>query len=222
MKKALILGGTYDHIALIKNLKNRNYYTILVDYNENPVAKKIADKFVRESTLDKKNVLAIAKSYLVDLVIATCIDQALLTAAYVSEKLGLPFHLTYLQSKNLTNKVFMKKLFKENNIPSSDFIVMKDKFDKHVAKNLKSFPLVVKPADSNSSKGVKKVNNIDELNLAANEAFKFSICKEIIIESFISGIELSVDVVIENSKSKVLLITENIINSKNKFNSCCP
>lgn len=215
IKKALILGGTYDHIALIKNLKNRDYHTILLDYGENPVAKKFADTFIRESTLDKNKVLEIAEYYLVDLVIATCIDQALLTVAFVSEKLGLPSHLTYLQSKNLTNKVFMKKLFKENNIPSSDFIVMKDKVDTYVLDNLQDFPLVVKPADSNSSKGVKKVNNTDELYMAANEAFNFSTCKEIIIEGFVSGLELSVDVVVINSKANVLIITENIINSKN-------
>ena len=200
IKKALVLGGTHDHIALIKNLKNRNYHTILLDYNENPIAKKFADIFIRESTLDKKSVLAIAESYSVDLVIATCIDQALLTVAYVSEKLGLPCHLTYLQSKNLTNKVFMKKLFKENNIPSSDFIVMKNKVDSSVANNLRNFPFVVKPADSNSSKGVKKVNNIDEFYAAAKEAFNHSRCKEIIIEGFVDGLELSVDVVIINSK----------------------
>ena len=88
-KKAIVLGGTHDHIELLKNLKKRNFYTLLIDYNSNPPAKKYADKFFNESTLDKSVVLNIAKKESVKLVIATCVDQALLTMAYVSEKLNV-------------------------------------------------------------------------------------------------------------------------------------
>ena len=35
---ALILGGTVPHSELIKQLKERGYYTILIDYLLNPPA----------------------------------------------------------------------------------------------------------------------------------------------------------------------------------------
>lgn len=90
MQKAIVLGGTHDHITLIELLKQRSYYTILIDYYENPIAKEYADEFIRESTTDKETVLEIAKKNNVNLVIAACIDSALATMAYVSEKLNLP------------------------------------------------------------------------------------------------------------------------------------
>lgn len=90
MLKAIVLGGTDDHIALIENLKDRGYYTILVDYYDNPPAKAFADLHLKESTLDKERVLETAKGLDVNLVISTCVDQALLTLCYVAEKLGLP------------------------------------------------------------------------------------------------------------------------------------
>ena len=43
--KALVLAGGYDQIALIKELKKRDYEVLLADYFENPPAKKEADFF---------------------------------------------------------------------------------------------------------------------------------------------------------------------------------
>ena len=38
--KALVLAGGYDQIALIKELKKRDYEVLLADYFENPPAKR--------------------------------------------------------------------------------------------------------------------------------------------------------------------------------------
>ena len=48
---ALVLGGTNPHIELIKQLKERGYYVVLVDYLDNPPAKKYADIHEQESFL---------------------------------------------------------------------------------------------------------------------------------------------------------------------------
>jgi|SRR5690554_2186935 len=103
-QKAIILGGTDDHIALIENLKKRGYYTILIDYNANPPAKVAADLHIQESTLEEDKVLKIATEQKVDLVISACIDQALLTACYVAERLGLPAPFSYETALNVQIK----------------------------------------------------------------------------------------------------------------------
>ena len=81
-KKAIVLGGTRPHIELINKLKNLNFYVILIDYLDSPIAKPYADKHIKESTLNKSAVLKIAKENSVDLVISSCIDQANVTACY--------------------------------------------------------------------------------------------------------------------------------------------
>ena len=58
---AIVLGGTFPHITLIKKLKNRGYKTVLVDFAESPIAKEFADEHILESSLDKEKVLQIAK-----------------------------------------------------------------------------------------------------------------------------------------------------------------
>lgn len=214
MKTAIVLGGTHDHKYLIKLLKQKEYYVILIDYLENPPAKVDADVFIQESILDKELVLKIAKEIGAELVIATCIDQALETSSYVSEKLGLPCHLNYLTALNLTNKKHMKTLMFEKNIPTSNFKILNDEKEIPVIKNLK-LPLVIKPVDANSSKGVYKINDINEVSNFFTKSLIFSKTGEVIVEEFVEGKELSVDVFIENYKPKVLLITENV---KSKVN----
>lgn len=214
MKKAIILGGTHDHITLIEQLTGRGFSTILVDYLENPPAIGFADKYIRESTLDQHKVLEIAKQEAAELVITACIDQALLTMAYVCEKLGLPCHISYHTALALTNKALMKEIFLKNDIPTSKHFVLSSKHDV-IPDDLK-YPLVVKPADSNSSKGITKVNSKSEVGEAINTAFTFTRSHKVVVEEFVIGDELSVDVVIENFEPHIVLVTKNIKMQQNE------
>ena len=61
----LVLAGGADQIALIQELRSRNVQNIvLIDYYENPPAKKYADKHVVASTLDVEAVKRICISVL--------------------------------------------------------------------------------------------------------------------------------------------------------------
>ena len=200
--KALVLAGGYPQIALISELKSRQITVLLADYYENPVAKPYADKFFQASTLDIEAITEIAKAEQVDFLITACTDQALLTVAKVSEALGLPCYIDYKTALNVTNKSYMKEVFTKNNISTAKHLIMAE-LDEEMIKDLK-YPSIVKPVDCNSSKGVKKVYNIDELRVAFGEAVRLSRTDTAIIEEFIEGLEITVDVQIENGKAYVL------------------
>ena len=206
--KALVLAGGYDQIALIKELKAKKYEVLLADYLDNPPAKKEADYFFQISTLDEKGIYNLAKREKVKIVITACTDQALLTAANVSEKLGLPFYLSGKHAKSVTNKFYMKQKFKENNISSADYRVFEDILEEKEIFNFNNFPYVVKPCDCNSSKGVQKVENSQELKRAINKAFSLSRSKKIVIENFLDGVEISVDVWVKNFIPQILSVTQ--------------
>lgn len=216
MKKAVVLGGTHDHISLIQTLKQKGFNTILVDYLDAPPAAEIADKHIKESTVDKETVLQIAKNENASLVISTCIDSALSTVAYVSEKLFLPCHVPYSTALSLTNKSLMKEIFIKNGIPTSRYYVLNNKNCDSCNDLL--FPLVVKPVDANSSKGVTKVLNRKDLHNAVETAFKFTLSGKVIIEEFKEGIELSVDALVVNGEAHLVMISENIKSAVNRGN----
>lgn len=204
--KAMILGGTDDHIALIENLKKRGYYTILVDYHENPPAKKAADLHIQESTLEEDIVLKVATDNKVDLVISACIDQALLTACYVAEKLRLPAPFSYETALNVTNKGYMKKRMIESGIPTSKYYFVDSSTD--IASLELDYPIMVKPADSNGSYGVKKAHNEEELECYLIEALRISRSSTAIAEEFNTGIEVSIDCFVENGISKIVMMSQ--------------
>ena len=214
--KALVLAGGLPQIALIEELKSRGIYTILADYNEEPVAKKYADKFYQESTLDIEAITNIAKSENVDFIITVCTDQALLTVAKVSETLGLPCYIDYKTALNVTNKAYMKEVFVKNGISTARHVIQGE-LDVTALEGM-NYPLIVKPVDCNSSKGVKKVTNEEELADAFKDAVRFSRTDTAVIEEFVEGPEISVDVYVEEGKAKVLCISNNDkIADKDKF-----
>ena len=214
--KALVLAGGTPQIALLNELKSRGITTVLADYYENPVAKPYADIFYRESTLDIEAITRVAKQEKVDFIITVCTDQALLTVAKVSEELGLPCYIDYNTALSVTNKSYMKDVFAKENIPTAKFAVMAT-LNSEKIKNLK-YPLIVKPVDCNSSKGVKKVTSKEELDVAFENAIKLSRTGTAIVEEFVNGPELSVDVYVENGTAHLLSISQlDKIPEKDKF-----
>ena len=223
---AIVLGGTAPHVLLVNKMHERGYYVVLVDYLPNPPAKKVADEHVQASTLDKEQVLTIAKERGASLVISTCIDQANSVCCYVAEKLGLPHPYSYETSLYVTNKGLMKSRMKEYDVPSSSYLLTKSVDG--VDWNAVSFPCVVKPVDCNSSKGVHRADSIEEAKPFVAEALNLSQTGEAIVEGFCAGDEIQVDcvalegdadVVMTRSKVKAPGRNEAVLNS---FGSIVP
>lgn len=214
--KAFVLAGGFPQIALIKELKSRGYTVVLADCFREPVAKEYADVFYQVSTLDVDAITEIAQTEKVDFLITACTDQALLTVAKVSESLGLPCYIDYQTALNVTNKAYMKDVFLKNNISTAKYEVMSLLCEEKIKEM--EFPLIVKPVDCNSSKGVKRVENLIELKEAFSEAVNLSRTDTAIVEEFKQGDEISVDVYVENGIAHVLSISElDKIADKDKF-----
>lgn len=205
--KALVVAGGMPQIELINQLRERGIETILVDGSANPVALPYPDRFYNVNIFDTKAVKEIAVKERVDFLITVCADQVLLIVAQISEELGLPWYIDYHTAKLVSDKELMKKNFAENDIPTSQYVVM-DAFDAEKTRHL-HYPLIVKPVDAYSSKGVKKVQNESELKTAFEEARNISRTKNAIVEEFFEGEEISVDLFVENGKAYVLCISNS-------------
>ena len=107
----------------------------------------------------------------------------------------------------------MKKIFKESGVPTTDYVET-DHLDLDAISHLR-YPLVVKPVDAYSSKGVRKAENLDELRQYYTEAQQISRSGGVIVEEFFSGDEISVDAFVVNGKAKILSVTNS---EKVKYN----
>ncbi len=217
----MVLAGGNDQIELIKGIRKRfpGVEIILIDMNPNVRAKEFADKMKVISTMDFDRVLEAAKEDNIDLILSACGDQPMRTMAFISEKLKLPCYISYQQSLNLTNKVLMKHLMVDGGIPTSKF----RRFDINSDINIDGleFPLVIKPADNNGSKGIIKVYTEDEFDNAISEAKKYTLNGDLIVEEFKSGEEYSVEAFIKNGEPHLVFASKNIkIKNRNTFTIC--
>jgi len=194
-------------ITLIHQLRERGIKTVLVDGSPAPVALPYPDKFYQVDLFDIQAVKRIAVEEKVDFLITVCADQVLLVTAQISEELGLPWYIDSATARLVSDKARMKKIFTENGIPISKYAVMEE-FDAGRIRHLR-YPLVVKPVDAYSSKGVRKVLNEEELQSAFEEARNISRTKNVIVEEFFEGEEISIDLFLEDGRAQVLCISNS-------------
>ena len=184
MKKILLLGGSTQQIPAIEYANDQGYYTVLCDYLADNPGQDYAKKFYCVSTTDKDAILEVAKNEKVDGVVAYASDPAAPTAAYVAEKLGLPTN-PYKSVEILAFKDKFREFLRENNFnsPKAKGFSSIESAKEEIAQF--TFPVMVKPIDSSGSKGVRKVEKVEDFEEAYKIALDNSRGKNIIVEEFI-------------------------------------
>ena len=181
--KALVLCGGVPQIALMEELRSRGITTVLADMNPNVGGRKYADKFYQASVLDVDAMREIALKEKVDFLITVCADQVLEVVAEVAEELGMPWYIDFETAQNVSKKSYMKEIFWKNGVPTSKFVIQ-DTLDLSALSELE-YPLIVKPVDCYSSRGVHKITSEDQLEAAFANAKELSRSHNVIIEEFV-------------------------------------
>lgn len=115
-----------------------------------------------------------------------------------------------LVSSVCMNKVYTKRIWQSSNIPTSDFILLKDFYNNE--NNKINFPLILKPISNGSSVGVSLIKNKKEFEAAIKKIEKIS---GYFIEPYIKGKEITVGLVRENKGIYIFPILG--INTKNEI-----
>lgn len=88
------------------------------------------------------------------------------------------------------NKIIMKKILIFHDIPTPDFVIVGKK---DIPEIPFGYPCVVKPAGLGSTIGISIVENSSQLETGLNRAFKLD--REVFIEKFISGKEITIGII---------------------------
>jgi biotin carboxylase len=216
MKKILLLGGLRYLIPVIKTAHELGYYVITCDYLPQNIAHQYSDKYIYANITDKELILKIAEEEKIDGIMSFAVDPGVLTASYVAEKMNLP-GCPFESVKILQNKVLFRKFLFENG-----FNVPKAKGFSSYADALKeldlfNFPVIVKPTDSAGSKGVTRVDDIDDVKSAVEYALANAVSdKKVIIEEFIeqSGFSSDCDSFSIDSDLKFVSFSNQYFDSK--------
>ena len=120
-----------------------------------------------------------------------------------------------LVSSVCMNKVYTKRIWQSSNIPTADFVLLKDIkdiFGDIDKENKINFPLILKPISNGSSVGVSLIKNKKEFDSAIKKIEKIS---DYFIEPYIKGKEITVGLVRENKGIYTFPILG--INTKNEI-----
>ena len=195
-KKLMLLGGLRYLLPVIEEAHKLGVYVITADYLPDNIAHKYSDEYCNVSIVDKEAVLREARRLEIDGIMSFAVDPGVVSAAYVAEKMGLPFQCSYEAANILQDKSKFRNFLTENgfNCPHAkgysnvdDALNDVDYFD---------WPVIVKPVDSAGSKGVSKVLSPEDLPSAIEVALSASISKHFIIEDFLEldGFQSSADI----------------------------
>ena len=214
MKKLLILGGSRYIIPVIETAHRLGIYVITSDYLPDNYAHKFSDEYCNVSVIDKDVVLSASRRLKIDGIISFACDPGVVSAAYVAEKMNLPFQGSYESVRILQDKGLFRKFLADNgfNTPKSkrytrsEIESVKDDIDYF------RWPVIVKPVDSAGSKGVTRVNSPEGLNDAITNALSSSLCGAFIIEEFLTfnGYHSSSDPFTVNGELKFMTYSDQL------------
>ncbi len=198
-------------MSLIRAAKRLNLKTIVIDPNADAPGKDHADQFFIIKPDDYEGTRKVAVDYSADAIITSQMENPLILMARLAEDLGFLFPGTK-QILNCRNKYLMKQVLMEHQIPCARGVVL-SRFVHPTHKVLRDFkfPVVIKPLDAHSSRGVFIIDSPEEINKYEKIARSFSDNGELLLEEYITGKEYSVESLTFNYRTEVIQITEKFI-----------
>lgn len=199
-KKLLLLGGGHAEIPLIQAAQKLGYFVITTGNAREGLGHAYADKNVFEDFSDHEKMLSLAKAEGVDRVCSGCNDFALLSSAYVCEKLGLPGHDSYETSLQLHHKDKYRALATRLNIPTPKAITVRNTEEFETALKALSFPIIVKPVDLTGGKGIHRAASAEEARAAYADALSRTREDHVVVEEFVVGTNHGFSAYLQNQK----------------------
>ena len=205
MKKLAIIGASYLQLPLVLKAKEMGLETHCFAWEDGAVCKEVADFFYSVSILEKEQILELCESIDIDGITSIASDSAVPTVNYIAGKMGLIAN-DFADAAVCTNKYKMRRRFVEFEVSSPRFVVS----DEGYSIDGFRFPVIVKPTDRSGSRGVKKIENQGDIQVAVARAKHESFSGKAIIEEYISGSEVSVECISWKGNHYILAITDKV------------
>lgn len=208
MQKLLVIGAGIGQVPILEKAKKRGLYTVAVTTPGDWPGIPIADETWYLDIYEREAIAERAKREGITAVISDQNDLMNPTVAYVAEKLGLPGN-RFEDVMRFCDKNRFREYCKACGVPGPKHIAVTDPdFDGSAFDA--PLPWIVKPADSQSSIGVKKIGSREELRAALKPAIEHSVTKTAILEQFFTGKEVPVEGYIRNGEYYPLMMGDQL------------
>ena len=203
MNIGLIGSGGREH-ALCQKLHESKLTKKIYCFPGNAGTSNIAQN-IEVNILNFRKLLNLIKFYKINLVIIGPEEPLVKGLVNFLQKNNIKvFGPNKFASKLEGSKAFMKKICKENNIPTANFKVCKNQKDVQNFVNKNSLPLVVKADGLAAGKGVTICKSKKKVLKISKEIFngKFKSSNKIVLEEFLQGEESSYFLIVDKNSFK--------------------
>lgn len=209
MKRLFVIGASDFQLPAILTAKKMGLYVGVADMNPNAVGVPYADEFYNVSTIDVQGIYEAAKSFDADGIVTLCTDMPMRALAYSCEQLGLT-GITQSTAITATDKSVMIKAFERCQVqhPSYVMVPVGVTFE-NIAEKV-CYPAITKPTDNSGSRGIMLVRNEKELKDALEYSSKNGREGSVIVEDYMQGPEVSVEIMVVNGIPYVLQVTDKL------------
>ncbi len=203
----LVFGGGDTHLPIIKACKALGYYTIVTDPAEKPLYAHLADKLAVLDPNDYEGHRRLVQEERIDGLVTCGMENPLPLMARLAEEFGF-IHPSPEVVRQVRNKYLMKRKFIEHGVPCARGIKIQH-YESLEGVDLSewSFPLILKPVDSYSSRGVFKVENEVELRAYYPKTAAFASNGEVILEEFMEGTQIGAECITFGGETHVVQTT---------------
>ena len=205
-RKLAIIGANAAITMLINKAKSMGYETHVFAWQCGDVGEKVADFFYPISIDKREEIATKCKDIGVDGVCSITSDFAVPTVSYVARELGLTCN-PEITGEVARNKYKMRCAFKKAGLFTPQFMCVGADYSDSDVESL-DYPVIVKPTDRWSSKGVTRVDRKEDLSKAIKTAVKESFDKQAIVEEFMDGPEYSAECICFNGNRRILAFTQ--------------
>lgn len=205
---ALVVAGGLWQIPLINFLKAKGHTVFVVDPYLHSPGVKLADKHIKCDVRDFEKIKNLVKDQKFSIITTDQSDISVNTVAKLNSYFNIPSN-DYDITNRFVNKIEMRNLCSVNHIPIPNYAKISNvnELKSFIVKN--DLPIILKPADSQSSRGVFKIdkNNCSNIEHFVINSLKYTNCGYLIAEDFIEGQEVTVEGISSNYNHKTLAIS---------------
>ena len=209
MKKLLIIGASVLQVPGIKKAKELGYYVAVADYDPKAVGIPLADEYFNVSTIDTEGVAKVAKEFNPDGIMTLATDMPMRSVSRAAKELGLP-GISMDTAIKSTDKGEMIKAFERAGVEHPWYYIALNEDEFKEVLDKVSYPCIMKPTDSSGSRGVVLVHSKEELENEYSYTKDNSRKGGVIVEEYMVGSEVSVEVMAVGGVPHVLQVTDKL------------
>lgn len=213
-KKLLLLGGVQTAAGLVDICHRNGAFLGVTDYNKGTYIKQIADEAYDVDAFDIDAVSKLCKEKNYSGVITQFVDRVLPLAADVAENIGAYSPFTKEQINMSVDKEYFKRTCLEYGVPVPRLYEITS--DQDIENCEIEYPVLIKPVDNSSSRGLCVCHNAKELKAGLEISRKSSHSGRVIVEAYLPYDEINVTYIAQDGDIQLAAIHDRYFNETQK------